>query len=316
MSGAENDVAADDLSKLARGLQQFSGPGYAAVDGAQWTNLPGTLADVGLSGRSLFLGAGSQVELAGPWLVCLEPPAEKAEAVLSLVGEKPAAVFWRCGAGEAALWRHMRTLNQIEMPRTEQTAGDGDAEQNAPSGMEIVFFRHWDPRSLGAILPLLDEAQFARVLGPADEVLFCDPRSLGGLGTRRAVRTPQLTALPHGRLRLTAAQVEALGATMQERSRRRICHYLRQAAPEQVGTLAEAELDATVASSVKEAHDMGVSGEVSVGLWAYMRATSANDLSRETMVHRFMADPRQGVSPDARMQSLFDLRSRALQDHG
>ena len=34
------------------------------------------------------------------------------------------------------------------------------------------MFRHWDPSVLGSLLPVLNERQFARIIGPAAEMAF------------------------------------------------------------------------------------------------------------------------------------------------
>ena len=40
-----------------------------------------------------------------------------------------------------------------------------------------MLFRHWNPRVLGALLPVLDEVQLSRILGPAAEITFVAPGS-------------------------------------------------------------------------------------------------------------------------------------------
>lgn len=92
-----------DRVRLMQGVDRLPQPCFAVIDGAQWSNLPGELAGAGLSGRSLFLGAGEATEAAGLWLVPLSGRPDAVGAVLDLVGDKPAAVFWGCHAGEAAL---------------------------------------------------------------------------------------------------------------------------------------------------------------------------------------------------------------------
>jgi hypothetical protein len=46
-------------------------------------------------------------------------PIKQLEAIIELTGNTPAAVFWIGGASltEAALWKHLRTLNMVLIPK-------------------------------------------------------------------------------------------------------------------------------------------------------------------------------------------------------
>ena len=72
-----------------------------------------------------------------------------------------------------SLYGHLRRLNLARIPAWA-AAGKAGPEPgvDADRGYEAVLFRHWDPRVLGALLPVLDEGQFARVVGPAAELCF------------------------------------------------------------------------------------------------------------------------------------------------
>lgn len=305
--------------RLSASVTRLNRPAFAVVDGGHWSNSQAELTKQGLSARSLFLGAGRDAESAGPWLVALDQRADASSVLLAVVDDKPAAVFWGCQLGEEALWRHLRTINQVRLAARDDDEDEVEsgidelkvAEANSARS-EVVLFRHWDPRALSMVLPILDETQYARVLGPADEAVFHDPKALGGAGLRRMARLPSLPAAPHGMLSLDADQVAALDEGMQQRSRERIVRYLQDYAPDQTSHLDQARLHAAVAGFQVESRSLGVHGEQATGLWAYMRLTSRIDLSREPLVRRYLGDPAFGSTPEVRMEALFDQRTRAV----
>lgn len=297
---------AADGAKAA--LSRAVPPGaFAVLDGAQWNDLQAELSRLRLRGSSLFREAPRDVELAGPFLVPLGPERATRDAVIDFVADKPAAAFWAGPMDEATLWRHLRTLNQVRLARLQPTSPEGPR----PAPSELVLFRHWDPRALSVVMPALNGSQYARVLGPADQIVFYDPPEDAGRGLRRVVRLPDLEAPAPGVLSLDLDQVHAMDETMAHRSRERVAAFLRTAAPDQAGPLGPEPLRAAVATYQTQAAHMGVHGERSVGLWAHMQLTSTQDLSREQLVWRYLADPAFGPTPDHRMQALFNLRTRA-----
>src|SRR5262249_38934163 len=103
-------------STFAEAAVHVPGPVFAAVDGAQFDDLPALLKEAGLPHRSLFLGhADEAAEKVGPWFVDLTPGGA-AEKLGALIGDRPAAVLWSCSSGEAALYRHLRGLNMAVVP--------------------------------------------------------------------------------------------------------------------------------------------------------------------------------------------------------
>ena len=84
---------------------------------------------------------------------------------------------------------------------------DGAARSTADAATETVFFRHFDPRVLGALMPVLDAAQFSRMLGPAAEIAFL--ASDHG-GVRRVLADAAFPPAPPGLLTFRRKQIEAL----------------------------------------------------------------------------------------------------------
>ena len=287
-------------------------PVFAAVDGAQFDDLPALLKDAGLSFRSLFLGvADAESEKAGPWFVDVNM-TRSMNAFLALVGDQPAAVFWSCPAGESALYRHLRMLNEaiVPLPRGDAPERAAGAARPASDYRDArVLFRHWDPRVLVDVLPVLDEAQFARVLGPAALVMI--PREGGGAPFTAPAVDASLIA-PQGPLRMRAEQLDAISDRRAAQSRRRIVGYLRDVAPDQTGDVDDRRLAKMVHYAETSAGAFGVRSERAVGLWAYMLATSQNDFTREWTVKRFMTATDLDAAPEQRVKMLFDARQRSL----
>ena len=218
-------------------------------------------------------------------------------------------MFWCCDGGEAVLHRHLRTLNMARVPRW--AAEGGMAAPADGSGLEPspVMFRHWDPRVLGALLPVLDGAQFARVLGPAGEFAFL---AVDYGGVRRVVADPAFPPAPSGMLTIRSDQVEALSQRRLAASHRRIAAYLRDAAGDQTTDMDDVTLLATVRHYDGQAKSVGLKDEYDIMLWSFMQVTSTIDLHKNPDFIRYMADPRAGRKPSDRIRNLFDLRTNVL----
>lgn len=134
--------------------------------------------------------------------------------------------YWSCSAGPEALYRHLRTLNEVLLPLEDRE--DATVEKPRASGYERVLFRHWDPNVLGATLPILTRAQFTRFLGPADGLAFNGP-DYGGV--RRVRKPDNMPDAAIGPLKLEPDQIERLKAAMLHSSRLRIARFLKKNMP-------------------------------------------------------------------------------------
>ena len=208
-----------------------AGPVFAALDGAQFDDPAALMKSANINCRSLFLGvADAEREAAGPWLTGIDAMAAM-DRFLAILGDLPAAVFWSCPAGEAALYRHLRLLNEAIVPLLRDDAlprAEGEARPAYDFKDTRVLFRHWDPRVLAQVLPVLDEPQFARVLGPA--MLAVMPREDGG----RPYEAPLLDGAVitrGGPLHLTLEQMDALQERLVHASRLRIASFLKDNVP-------------------------------------------------------------------------------------
>ncbi len=310
--------AASSQGDLARVVGRTSGPVFAVVDGGHFDDLPGLLSGAGLAARSLFLGHGErESERFGPWFVPLAGgsggPGDAAAdtvRVLGLVGDVPAVVFWSCAAGDVALYGHLRRLNMARLPAWAAAGKDGpEPGVEADLGWEAVLFRHWDPGVLGALLPVLDEGQFARVLGPAEEVAFHAADYGGG---KRVVADPDWPVQPAGMLTIRPDQVQALVERRVDASVRRQADYLRRVAPEHVAHLEDGQLTSLARQHQQEALAFGIRADAETFMWSFMRVTSVGNLAHDEGIVRLMADTRFGVDSEARLRRLFGLRTDYL----
>lgn len=209
----------DALQRLRPLLSNSARTFFAVLDGAQFEDLPASLLEVGLTGRPLYRDRGDndadRIRTA-PQLISIGHPHERSDDVpeahrspkqeglldrlLDLVNSRPAVVFWKCSKGEDVLYRHLRGINMIRLPRAGKPAFEDANDTHA-----LQLFRHADCNVLVQVLPVLDEHQFARMLGPAEALYFCpDARWGGGMKQARS----RSGTVPSGFLTLTGEQLD------------------------------------------------------------------------------------------------------------
>ena len=285
----KDGVANTELSQLTAKLNGIAGLLYAVVDGGLIEDAATRLSQIGLFGRSLFLGAGQDIEAAGPILVSLGSESSKIEPLLSFVNDRPAVVWWHSNVGEETIWRHLRTLNQARIPRPPPAEGtDPQSMEPASPQTETVLFRHWDPRVLGATVPLLTASQTSRLLGPAEEVCFLDSRIAGGLGIGSITRPHSSPDPERGMLSLTGAQMERLDAEMLVRSRRRVAGYLRDVAPELTARLSDDGMNRRVEYAELSGQALGLVSERAQMKWAYLMLITKGEAEGDPTISAFI----------------------------
>ncbi|OAS24295.1 DUF4123 domain-containing protein [Methylobacterium platani] len=287
---------------LAERAQAFGETGYAVIDGGLFDDLPGALRRAGLFGRSLFLDhADAEIERAGPWLVPLSRAGDAPERIFRLVGDRPAVVIWSCAAGEPALYRHLRSLNLVRIPAWAAAGGSTPPEDGAEAPDETVMFRHWDPRVLGALMPVLDAGQFARIVGPASEVAYW-AEDYGGL--KRVIADPDWPVAGGGLLTVRAEQIALLGDRRVDASRQRIMSFLRDTAPEHASHRSDGELYQDVVRYEASAREVGLTSERSFGKWAHLMAMSGEAIAvKDGPAHRYLTTA--PGRPDDKLETLI-----------
>ena len=302
---------ATPLQRLRQTVEAFGATGYALLDGAQFPDLPGALRTAGLSARSLFFGQGDvATEAAGPWLVPLAQSPAALEGVMNTVGEVPAAVFWSSVSGELELYRHLRTLNKVRIPEWAAAGGTMPPADGTGTRPEAVLLRHWDPNVLGALLPVLDAGQFARVLGPAAEITLVATEHEG---LQRVVADPDWPIAPSGMMSIRPEQLVALSDRRAAASRRRIAAYLRTVAPAETAGAPDQAVLAHVRESEATGLRLGLQSEEAHARWAFIMCKSNGRVLRMPEVLRFI---REGSEPDRQVklvmvQAIGALRGQA-----
>ncbi len=285
----------NDRQLVIQALGSLPAERFAVVDGAHFDNLPKELDIWQLEHKALYLEKlGETPSTAGPYLVTL-PDWEAANRVLSLVGELPAVVFWSWGDGQPSLYKHLRRINMIEIP-----VDDFDPE--LPK-YDRVLFRHGDPNVMASMLSVLDEGKFMHLIGgAAGLVMFAGDE--GGL--RVAQRISDMGADNQGILRLSAEQYEALKSSKVNKVSANVRNYLKKCAPEQTKSMSDDQLNAHVATTMKESLNFGVTSEASHCRWSYMQLLSGNKLAKNEAVGNMMMADAPGISANERVKILMN----------
>ena len=308
MNDPVSTFADDGIAKLRTTIEAFPAAGFAVLDGAQFADLPASLRREGLFARSLFLDhADAEVEKAGPWLVGLDQKSDALDRIFAFVGDRPAVVYWCCEVSELVLHRHLRTLNIARIPSWAADERPPPAEPAVNEPSASVTFRHWDPRVLGAFLPVLDAAQFARILGPAREIAFLSPE-FGGV--RRVVRDAAWPPARPGLLTVDAAQMLALSERRVEARRRSVGDYLRDTADGALDGASEADVRAHVLASEARARELGIVTEAGHCRWAFLMMITRGEIGAHPAVADFI---RYGAHPpDRQVEDIMGATSRAV----
>ena len=281
-----------DLAQSIATADYDTAPFFAVLDGAQFDDLPAALREGKFVARSLYLDRGEnnpdQVVTA-PHLVWLDetpvnpglrPPALTVPPLMELVGDRPAAVFWRCPAGGEVLFRHLRGINMIAVP-----AAKGD-------GVDPVLFRHADANALCQVAAVLDAGQVARLLGPAAS-LVCVPDEVWRDGTDMLTleRPDPPVAAPTGLLTLTGPQMARMEEVRVAGAMRRTKGFLRRHLPEEMADVPDADLDMIVARSRKSGRALGIRSTGGHHRWAYLMALTQGRAADDAEMRAFLADP-------------------------
>ncbi|TDW32882.1 uncharacterized protein DUF4123 [Rhizobium azibense] len=298
-----------DISESSRvvrhAVDDMSGHICAVLDGGAFDDMPATLAGEGITCRSLFLeGVPADFRSAGPWMVdLLAAPTRSYVEWLDI--HHSCAVYWSCPSGPDALYRHLRTLNEVMIPL--ESDRDGTQGTSEKQRYERVLFRHWDPNVLGALLPILTKPQFARFLGPADSVVFNGP-DYGGV--RRARKANNMPDAVIGPLRLEPAQMERLKAAMLHSSRLRIARFLKKNRPPHFSGVDDDFVWGATLASERTADELGIRTERGRARWAYVMVVSDGKAADLPEVRSFLQE--KGTTPDTRVRELIGHTVDAL----
>jgi hypothetical protein len=243
-------------------------------------------------------------------------PGRQLEAVIQLIGDAPAAVFWIGDAalGEAALWRHLRTLNMVMIPKEYDEAGAPPSAEDEETH-EAMMFRHGDGNVLAEVMPVLDAAQFSRMFGPAKALMFMAPDHPGSDGSpvRRAVLPDAAPPAAAGMLALNEEQFAALTAQRVWKNRRFTMDYLRDAAPVETERLSDEALCQFVIRAEKSGFRIGLESDYAHGLWAFMLISFGLSIADNALITNAI---RQADDPDEAVEALLTELSESAADGG
>jgi hypothetical protein len=240
-------------------------------------------------------------------------PLKQLELIAGIAGDTPAAVFWIGDADltEANLWRHLRTLNMVLIPKEYRE--DDPTKAEGEETHEAVMFRHADGNVLAEVLPVLDAAQFSRVFGPAKALMFLAPDrpASDGSSLRRALLPDDAPPAASGMLKLGIDQYAALNDQRVWRNRRFTMNYLRDAAPDETSNMSDDELYLFVSRSEKSGFDLGLESDYAHGLWAFMLLAFGTAIMSSALVTNTI---RQADDPDQAIEAIMVEMSETSED--
>ena len=255
-------------------------------------------------------------------------PWPQVRALIELAEGSPGLVFWvgEEGLTEPQLHRHLRTINKVLIP-----AGYGYEDEDgarafpAASPMasnafeggaavethEAVQFRHADGNVLAEVMPVLNEAQFARLFGPARLLVFTAPDHPANDGSilYEAPLPPEGPAASAGLLRLSMALMEAIKEKRLERSRNRVIDYLREVDPDAKDGKGQRDLYRLVSEYEASGEAHGLQSERAQMKWAYLNSVSNGEIGKHKETKKFFAESKK--HPDDRVDDLMDIADEA-----
>ncbi|AUH34180.1 DUF4123 domain-containing protein [Paracoccus tegillarcae] len=293
------------LEEALLSLDHKSAPVFAVLDGAQFDNLPQELLLGDFVSRPLYLDRGENNPdqiITAPHMVWLDERPEKVTgrapkdtipALLALIVNRPAAVFWQCPDGADALYKHLRGINMVMIPKEFAPPADfarlDDEQLGQSPSHEAVLFRHADANVIAQTLPAMDAAEMARFYGPATHLFFAsDPDWANGRDWLQADRSDGLPKPQSGLLTLSAATMEGIKHARERRSLQRTAGFLRRTLPRDFQGLSDHQLEQIARNSRKSGKELGVSSAGAHQRWAYLMAITEGRVAEERRVRDFI----------------------------
>lgn len=284
-------TATNDLMTLMRNWPR---PVFVAIDGVLLPDVPGLTAKADVCPRSLFVEHSDPGTVrAGPWFASLDN--RHLTNLLRIEGIETASVFWSGAVDEAVVFRHLRSINLVDIPRPADAPPDPFA-----ADPETVLFRHWDPSVMALTLPVLEPVQRARLFGPMDAIALYAP-SLGG--ARDAKRRMDWPEPNRGRIQISTVQMTGIAAAMTNRSRRTIAAFLRDAAPAETIGMDDMALIAFVADAETSGRELGLATERGLSRWAYLMLISGGAIATIEPARAFLTSI--PGPPDERIDTMM-----------
>jgi hypothetical protein len=267
------------------------------------------------------VAADTDAAMRNPWPGDDEKPYESAASgnpdqekqfnlIAGIIADLPAIVYWIGDADltEAKLWRHLRTLNMVLIPKRYGEENPPPLEPGAETH-DALMFRHADGNVLAEVLPVLDATQFARVFGPAKALMFLAPDHPASDGSiiRRALLPDDAPPAQPGMLKLSMEQMEGIEDVRLKRSQQRIVKYLRDVAPVQTKRMGDKEVVDKTTLFLKEGRALGVRTEAGLGRWCYLQVITNGEMGRQKSVVDFVTTRNLGNNPGASAEERVEI---------
>ncbi|QDH17380.1 DUF4123 domain-containing protein [Swingsia samuiensis] len=285
------------MNKLKRQIQKKIDawphrPIFIAMDGAQFDNLPNLLRKNKIFFKSLFLDRKpGSVGRSGPFLATIAP--HQGEFFLSLPDVLNGSVFWNAQCSFDTFYRHLRTLSLVRIP----------SQSEEKSKTRMVVFRHFDPKTIALILPIMTLPQRARFFGPAQSLLISVPE--GVLEAKRRSNWPEPEK---GFLSFDQEKMNLITDAMKLRSHHKIAKFLRDTAPDQTKDMNDEALLKFVERSEEESKIFEVTTEAGKGRFAWLQLMSHEKFSKDPAIITYMKSVRH--DPDLGLKHLISMTSK------
>ncbi|WP_414834317.1 hypothetical protein [Afifella sp. YEN Y35] len=328
-----------DNTQLRPALLETGAGLFAVLDGAQFDDLPAALFEGDFVYRSLYLdrGDGTVDRLrTAPQLVWLDRDRNSKERdnashpssvdpeildrLLDLLAERPAVVFWQCDIGDR-LYRHLRGINKILFPRSAHTdRGKSDephplstaaGRERPASPHELLVFRHADANVMAQVLPSLSSANVARILGPADQVLFAADADWAER-PMRLKRSDELLPAPSGPLKLSPREVEAIGFRRAAALRSKRIRLLRRTSPSLFDDVPDDEVMSWAEQHERSGREIGLMTERGLLQWTYLMGGSKGRFADDPHIRAHLTSG-PGL-PDRKLDAVMSLMVRASRE--
>jgi len=262
----------DPKGSLFDNIRQERGLWFGVIDGAQVDDIVAALNQTPLQGRPLYIGLENKPEQlkTASFLVALNGDGNTADSLpdenlirhcFNVAKTPSACVFWHCDAGGEVLYHHLRSINKIIVPQTDN---DGVMSETAT---ETVLFRHSDANVMAQVLPALNSSELSRLLGGAELVLALSSDEWGG-HLIYAVRNDDMPDPHNGFLQLSSQTYQQITLNRHQGLINKIEQYLDKHVPTPKPT--SQELKRIVRESFVEAKKNGIRTQAGFCSWAYL----------------------------------------------
>jgi len=295
----------DPNASLFDNIRQTGGLWFGVIDGAQVDDVVAALSQTVLQSQPLYIGLENKPEQlkTAPFLVVLNGEGAASDSLPDEglirqffdVAQVPSAcVFWHCNGGSEVMYHHLRSLNKIIIPQTN----DGVVSETAT---EAVLFRHADANVMTQVLPALNLAELSRLLGPADLILVRPSNEWGG-GILYATHNLDMPQPDNGFLQLSPQTYQQIILNRHQGFVNKIEMFLSKITAH--SKPAPQELKRIAKASYVEAYRNGIKTQAGFYSWAYFYYAFGSSFVNEPEMQEYFATNRE-ASKDELLKAMF-----------